>query len=98
MEIDDALYRLTSLFFLFRTVLLRTLKNYTFKNSSNPTEPLLPFTSRQRYVLGDGALQRLAASRVLLVGMAPLGFEVGQWKGWSRPTGHSRALAHCWWC
>lgn len=34
--------------------------------------------SRQRYVLGDGALQRMAQSKVLLVGLSPLGVEVGK--------------------
>lgn len=33
--------------------------------------------SRQRYVLGDGAMQRMAKSSVLLYGVGGLGIEIG---------------------
>lgn len=34
-------------------------------------------SSRQRYVLGDGAMQRMAQSSVFLSGMGGLGVEIG---------------------
>lgn len=34
--------------------------------------------SRQRYVLGDGAMQRMAKSSVLLYGVGGLGIEIGR--------------------
>ena len=34
--------------------------------------------SRQRYVLGDGAMQRMARSHVFIGGMGGLGIEVGE--------------------
>ena len=34
-------------------------------------------SSRQRYVLGDGAMQRMARSKVLLYGLGGLGAEIG---------------------
>jgi hypothetical protein len=34
--------------------------------------------SRQRYVLGDGAMKRMAKASVLLYGMGGLGIEIGR--------------------
>lgn len=34
--------------------------------------------SRQRYVLGDGAMQQMAQSSVFLSGMGALGVEIGE--------------------
>lgn len=39
---------------------------------------LLPLCSRQRYVLGDGAMQQMAQSSVFLSGMGGLGIEIGR--------------------
>lgn len=36
--------------------------------------------SRQRYVLGDGAMQRMAKSSILLYGVGGLGIEIGKFK------------------
>ena len=35
------------------------------------------YASRQRYVLGDGAMQRMARASVLLYGVGGLGIEIG---------------------
>ena len=34
--------------------------------------------SRQRYVLGDGAMQKLAKANVLIIGLGGVGVEVGK--------------------
>ena len=36
-------------------------------------------SSRQRYVLGDGAMQRMAQSNVFISGMGGLGAEIGRY-------------------
>jgi len=41
------------------------------------TDFLLSFCSRQRYVLGDSAMKKMAKSHVLLVGFGGLGVEIG---------------------
>ena len=38
---------------------------------------LLSYSSRQRYVLGDSAMQKMAQSSVFLSGMGGLGIEIG---------------------
>lgn len=40
--------------------------------------PLCFTCSRQRYVLGDTAMQKMAKSRVFLSGMGGLGLEIGK--------------------
>lgn len=35
------------------------------------------FLSRQRYVLGDGAMEKMAISNVLVSGLGGLGVEIG---------------------
>lgn len=35
--------------------------------------------SRQRYVLGDSAMKRMAQSSVLICGLGGLGVEIGEW-------------------
>jgi|LakMenE18May11ns_1017448.scaffolds.fasta_scaffold5650152_1 hypothetical protein len=62
MEIDQELYK------------------YVVKNLSrlNPLIPRLLIYSRQIYVLGDQAMNRLAVSDVLLCGCGSLGIEIGK--------------------
>ena len=38
------------------------------------------FFSRQRYVLGDKAMLRVATSNVLLIGLGGLGIEIGKFR------------------
>ena len=36
------------------------------------------YCSRQRYVLGDGAMEKMAVSNVLISGLGGLGIEIGR--------------------
>ena len=38
------------------------------------------FFSRQRYVLGDGAMHKLAKANVLIIGLGGVGVEIGECK------------------
>lgn len=62
-EIDDSLYR----FFIIFLVICHEKNKLTVKKS----------LSRQRYVLGDTAMKRMAKSDILLIGLGGLGVEIG---------------------
>ena len=50
----------------------------TFKGLSTKNVMYFFFSSRQRYMLGDGAMIKMAQSKVFLSGLGGLGVEIGK--------------------